>query len=357
MQHSIIGYLLGALDDEELAKFEAQLKVDPELQAQVREAAKSLECLRDDGDEFEPPAGLVESTCSLVEELRHMPQPTGESSEDLFELGFAASEASHPYRSANVVQRGYAGGGSDNERWTLVDIFVACSIVLIACLLLFPTINNSRYHAQIASCQNNLRSIGRALIAFSDADPNNSFPQVPQDGNLAFAGMYAPTLKSFGFVDDDSLFRCAASSFGFDRPTSETFRIPAIEELEQTDGEELLALQQRAGGDFGYTLGVMKNGDLTAVKNQSRNHFALMSDSPTLYQVVRFTPRMKRELHRNVLFESGCVRVVCVETECWCGDQIYTNDDGYVSAGVHDADAVIGASVASPMIRNVSCSN
>ena len=353
MQHSIIGYLLGALDDEELAKFEAQLKIDPELQAQVHEAAKSLECLHDDGEEFEPPAGLVESTCSLVEEMRHLPQPTNDVSE-LLELGFAASEASHPRRPTNVVRRGYAGGGSDNEKWTLVDVFVACSIVLIACLLLFPAINNSRYHAQIASCQNNLRSIGRALIQFSDANPSNSFPQVPQEGNLSFAGMYAPTLKSFGLVDDDSLFRCAASSFGFDRSSSETFRIPTIEELEQSSGEELLAAQQRAGGHFGYSLGVLKNGKVAAIKNQSRNHFALMSDSPALYKIVRVSPEMKREIHRNVLFESGCVRVVCVETECWCGDQIFTNDHGFVSAGVHDSDAVIGASAASPMTRTVS---
>ena len=69
MHDSIIGYLLGALDEGELARFEAQLEVDPELRAKVRAAARSLEMLGLDDDDIDPPEGLAESTCCFV---RHM---------------------------------------------------------------------------------------------------------------------------------------------------------------------------------------------------------------------------------------------------------------------------------------------
>ena len=351
MQHSIIGYLLGALDDDEMAKFEAQLKNDPVLQEQVREESRRLACLRDD-DDIEPPPGLAESTCAMVEELRL--DPTPESTLDSLDLALNQSEAVHPRREAAPVWHGARSsvGHDASDNWTLTDALVGCAVVLAACMLFFPAISNSRYHAQITGCQNNLRTIGRALIQYSKADPNGLFPQVPERGNMAFAGMYAPTLKSLGFIEDDSLFHCAASSVGFGR--TDNLEIPGVDEVEKAQGEELFFLQRIAGGAYGYSLGVEYNGEIKGIRNRSRNHFALMSDTPTLYKLLTVRPSSRSYVHRNVLFESGCVRVVCIDTECWGGDQLYTNDRGEVSAGVHDADAVIASSATAPLVQTVS---
>lgn len=316
MQDSIIGYLLGALDEEELAQFEAQLERDPDLQERVREAAQSLKVLRKDPDDIEPPLGLVESTCAFV-----------------YEVGQAA---------LSPVRR-FEAGAADNE-WTMVDIMVACSVVLAGCLLLFPAINNSRYHAQIAGCQNNLRSIGRALIEYSGADPQGLFPEIPQSGNLAVAGMYAPTLLSHGLVEQDNKFFCPSSIASHEEPVRD---IPELSEIHKVRGQQLAVVQLQMGGDYGYTLGVRKNDRVCGVKNQSRTHFPIMSDSPNRF---RCDQESLSKLHRNVLFEGGGVRIVCVETECWFGDQLYTNDRGEVSAGLHDGDAVIGSSGTSPII-------
>jgi|GEM_PF-1387721 len=345
MQDSIIGYLLGALDDDEMAKFEAQLRHDLDLQARVREAARSLEFLRQDDEEIEPPQGLVESTCSLVEEFRARPNSKlGELVSSAVQTGPVATTAS----AASV--RLELGG--DSDPWTLVDFFVACCVVLAACLLFFPAVNNSRYHVQVASCQNNLRSIGRALMEYSGADPQGFFPQVPETGNLAFAGVYASTLKSSGLVEDDHQFVCAALNNDL---LDETFCVPSLEEITNTATENLATVHEFGGGTYGYTLGVQQNGRVQGIRNRSRNHFALMSDSPEIYtMLVSTTTTRSRDLHRNVLFESGCVRQVCVETDCWCGDQLYTNDLGEVSAGVHEADAVIAPSGAAPIIRRVN---
>ena len=360
MQNSIIGYLLGALDDDEMAKFEAQLKNDPQLQAQVREASRKLQCLKDE-DDIEPPLGLADSTCAMVEELRQSGATIDPTELDVGQLELGPielayqSEPVHPERGVRGMRPAMAIGSGGQSEWTLTDAFVACCVVLAACLLFFPAIYNSRYHAQITGCQNNLRTIGQALIAYSGTDSKGLFPQVPQDGNMAFAGMYAPTLKSFGLVEDDSLFRCAVSSLGFRKDTSEdAFRVPTIEEIEQSRGEDLYLKQCTSGGDYGYSLGFVFKGQVKGIRNRSRNHFALMSDTPTLYKLLIVRPRNRSNVHRNVLFESGSVRVVCIDTDCWYGDQLYTNDFGQVSAGVHESDAVIAASATAPMVRAVS---
>lgn len=316
MQDSIIGYLLDALDDDELARFEARLEQDPELRQQVRQAARSLRILQQDSDDdLEPPPGLAEATCALV-------------------------------HAGNPSLRGRYESSASSDRWSLADVLVACAVVLMACLLFFPAINNSRYHAQVASCQNNLRAIGRALIEYSGTNAQGFFPQVPETGNLAVAGMYAPTLIYNGLITEDRRFFCPASG-GPEEPTARS--IPKLEEIQRARGPMLKVAQWTMGGDYGYTLGVKKHGQLQGIRNRSRIHFAIMSDSPSIFDCE--SPNASRRLHRNVLFESGGVRVVRMDTDCWCGDQLYRNDLGQISAGLHDADAVIGSSSTAPVAR------
>ena len=229
---------------------------------------------------------------------------------------------------------------------------VACSVLLTACLLAFPAINNSRYHAQIATCQNNLRSIGRALIEYSGVHSKGFFPQVPESGNLAVAGMYAPTLKELGLITEDHNYFCPSSA---ELESDLIRKIPTLEEVKRARGQTLAVAQMRMGGDYGYSLGVRKrDGRVGGIRNRSRTHFAIMSDSP---KIVRCGESERRDwgLHRNVLFESGGVRVVCINTDCWRGDSLFTNDDGEISAGVNESDTVIGASDTTPTTMTVAC--
>ncbi|MFV2067018.1 MAG: hypothetical protein ACC645_08550, partial [Pirellulales bacterium] len=82
-------------------------------------------------------------------------------------------------------------------------------------------------------------------------------------------------------------------------------------------------------------------------KDLRRPNFPLMSDMPPTVLVG-----IDRSSHggcaRNVLYEDGHVRL---QTTCLaegCGDHIYQNDLGYVAAGRHAGDAVIGCSEARP---------
>ncbi len=136
MQESLIGYLLGALDEHEASRLEARLEQDPQLRNQLRQAARSLHPVKMDDDDIEPPVGLAHGTCQFVHKAKKV--------------------LSHCYERA-----------ATSPSWTLVDMTIAAAIFLAACLLFFPAVNNSRYHAQIAGCQNNLRHLGRALIQYS----------------------------------------------------------------------------------------------------------------------------------------------------------------------------------------------
>ena len=176
MQENIIGYLLGALDDDEMAEFEAAMESNEELQVRVQDAARSFQILGDDEDESGPPASLVESTMQRISAT-----PSSRS---------RMTPARRELRNTD-------------EAWSLFDVMVAAAVIFVGCMLFVPAIQGSRIHAQIAGCQNNLRNIGFALIDFSADNPHGAFPQIPQERKTGVAGIYAPILLESGYVAED----------------------------------------------------------------------------------------------------------------------------------------------------------
>jgi hypothetical protein len=57
---------------------------------------------------------------------------------------------------------------------------------------------------------------------------------------------------------------------------------------------------------------------------------------------------------QNVLFEDGHVAHLTRRSPEGCGDDIFLNDQGEVSAGMHRDDAVIAPSPAKPIIWPVA---
>jgi len=325
VQENIVGYLLGALDENEMAQFEAELDRDVDLQIRVQDAARSLQVLengRTSDLEDEPPIGLVEATCLQVAKAK-----------------VAVSGRNRSGSSRSNRELVY-----DTESWSMIDIVVAATVLFVACLLFFPAINNSRFHAEIAGCQNNLLNVGRALIEYSDHSPQGTFPKIPKSGPLGVAGMYAPTLIEHGLITEDHKFFCPSTS---SYRSNAELAIPKMPEIAAASpGPARDAMQQNMGGSFGFVLGILDGDKVRGIRNQGRNHFALMTDMP-----VCETMPLKRELkkHCNVLFECGNVRVLPLNAQSWQGDRLYENDNGQVCAGVHENDAVIGASAARPL--------
>src|SRR5689334_19807017 len=137
MREHLLGYLLGALDAAEQDAVEQALEKDVTLRAELERLAASVEPLRADRGEVDPPAGLASRTCAMVMEFV-------EEEETI--------QAVSPARRREPPTVGEPGPG----RWTLLDLIVTAGVCAAAAMLFFPAISQSRYSSQLAVCQHNL---------------------------------------------------------------------------------------------------------------------------------------------------------------------------------------------------------
>ena len=328
MREQLLGYLLDALDDDERAAVEQALVNDPTWRAELQQLQALLDELGEHTEPLEPPAGLASRACELVEACRE-----AERVERVERVG-----------SGQVVP---SLVGSLRNRWGVADSVVMAGILLIATMLFFPAIANSRYAARIATCQNNLRQLGFALASYSDKAGIGYFPAIPHSGPRAFAGFYAPVLWESGYLDDPQLLVCPSSELAFDQ---QTWIFPTIDDVDRATPEQLSWIRQIAGGSYGYNLGVVIDGVHHAARNLGRASFALMADAPQPRTGHDFV-----ENHlgtgRNVLYEDGHVRFLPVKLiERTWPDHPFMNRQGLPEAGVDANDAVVGPSAAPPFL-------
>ena len=63
----LLGYLLGALEEDEQQQIEAQLRCDPALRAELVRLRRCLEPLEESWQPVCPPSGLWQRTCHFVD--------------------------------------------------------------------------------------------------------------------------------------------------------------------------------------------------------------------------------------------------------------------------------------------------
>lgn len=332
-REQLLGYLLDALDERERSEIERLLVEDEECRVELeclKAAMEPLETLRDEED-GDPPSDLAERTCSLVFEHAD---------------AVAAAAPQLARTSVGIPMPPLAG------RWSMADMVVAIGVCAVAALLFFPVISNSRYAAHVTACQNNLRQIGFAVADYSDKVGRGFFPGASSQGNRAFAGIYAPILVEGGYLTDPRVVICPSSQL-MQRPA--VFRIPTLDEIDLASSTQIVALQDRAGGTYGYSLGTVVDGRYAPPRNRGRNYFALMSDRPLLFgEPAVDAPHWGRGL--NLLYEDGHVAFSEVRKDYADQDDPFRNRRGMVEAGVDENDAVIGQSVAAPF-RFISLGN
>ncbi len=330
LKEQLLGYLLDALDDDERQRVEEQLEADPSLIDELQLLRRSLEPLVDDVEEFDPPAGLAQRACSRVEALRER-EPVKLPGQDF--------HATLP------------GAIGSRSRVSVADVVVTAGIVLAAVLIFFPAIASSRYASRLKHCQNNLRQLGIALVNYSDKLGGGFFPGVASEGNRAFAGVYAPTLIDTGYLDSADKLICPASLLAELRPA---YRIPTLDEIDNATPETINVIHQRAGGSYGYSLGVIAEGTHVALRNHGRPNFPLMSDAPN---TAPLDDRSRNHAGRgqNFLYEDGHFTFTpfTEQSITWL-DHPFRNRHGNVEAGVDENDAVIAASCSPPFIRTIS---
>ncbi|MBN2292095.1 MAG: DUF1559 domain-containing protein [Pirellulales bacterium] len=350
-REQLLGYLLGALDDNEQADIENILNSDAELRRELAILNRSLAPLDAVPREFTPPPGLAARTCAFVaastKSTAVLPPEETEDAQatPLLAPAVAAAAATTPDKhSAKMKPVDSACGGAGRVRWQ--DSIVAAGIMVAACGLLFPAILDSREHARLMQCQSNLHHIGTSLAEYSDTHGGN-FPLVPEKGKLAAAGYYAPQLRESGYLPDVRQVICPGSDLADD----DQFTVPYPEELQSTSCPQKLAeMKRRMGGSYGYTLGHMNNGRYHGTKNLHRENFAIMADAPS-----QDLPSHRSHNHggntQNVLFEDGHVESMPTAELMGLPDNVFTNDNGEVAAGLHPDDSVIGSSPSAPVFN------
>ncbi|MBS0208508.1 MAG: hypothetical protein JSS27_06090 [Planctomycetes bacterium] len=310
MHEQLIGYLLHSLKPEERQALETELRRNPDLRAELERLRQSM-FPEDRASQVEPPPGLAARTCSFVSD-RVGPKP---------------------------------GQFGCSSQWRVQDVAIAAGVLFVIGMLLFPAFARSRYHAQLRGCRHNLRELSQALLQFSDQH-GGYFPEIPAEGKLAVAGIYAPKLIESGWLDERHI-HCPAMK----RSSEASLKRPTLVDLNAASGQQLQKLQKLVGGSYGYSLGYVSDGRYHRVLNRQRSSYALMADAPAQHAIdSTLTVSSWHECRgQNVLFEDGHVEWL---TSCHVGDDgdhIFTNRLGVVGAGIGPDDAVIGASDATPI--------
>jgi len=305
MREHLLGYLIGALDPDEVELVERRIKEDPTLEQDLEVLRVGLEPLAAGCREDDPPAGLAGRTCQFVAARRTV-----------------VAVEQRPSRAA---------------RWGFQDIVIAAGILLAASLLFFPALNQSRFQAQRRVCQDNLRRLGVALVQYSGAH-RGAFPYIPPTGNLASAALYAPALFHSGLVSEKRRFLCP----GCPRSDDPEFDIPTVQRLVAADGEQAKRMRETMGGSYSFTLGHLVDDRYVGTRNQGRPKFALLSDTPCTMQADTNSVNHTGN-GQNVLFEDGHVEFLRTAScpQRTNSDNIFANDHGVLGPGAHVNDSVI----------------
>ncbi len=318
IREQLLGYLLGALDQDEHREVLELLQQRPSLESELNRLRGQLAPLADAKIPFAPPSGLAERT------MAHLgPKPA-----DVVQP--AARSARRPWSAADHR--------FDGERaWSIVDVLVAAAVLLAAVSIFLPAIQQSRAMARRVTCQNTLAQFGFAFAEYAQNDPFGRLPRVEASGPGAFPGQPVIVLREATYLPADARTVCPSSPQAFRRLQPE---IPTIQEMAGASDADLALMQSNVCGSYAYPLGVIENGEVVAPKHQQRPDFGLMADSPRWTEDNEIRAVNHNGQGFNMLFEDGRVWY-CLADAQW-SDHPYLNKRGHLAPGIDVHDAVLG---------------
>jgi hypothetical protein len=246
MRENLVGYLCGALDDQEQADVERRVAADPKLRGELELLRGALSPLAADAGHCAAPVGLASRTCDAIFNAAHR-SPSVQH-----------SQATQVRPATSDRRMSAAPSGLIRRNWRTIDSAIALGAIAAAALLFFPALVQSRYLAQMSQCQANLGNIGGALARYAQQGPERGFyPTIPRSGNQAVAGIYGVRLLENGFLNTAKDLICPSSPLAArDKPLV----VPTSAELDAATGEQLAEYQRTMGGSYGYSLGFVQNG-------------------------------------------------------------------------------------------------
>ena len=333
MHVDLIGYLLGALSAVEQREVEDALANDSQLRKELERLRRSLEPLDSLADDQQPPAGLADRTLQAIsrqeDQQPAMVRGLGEQQQE------AVNAADPPW------------SGDAMRSFRITDSVALAMVGLVAITLFMPALANSRYAARRDACQDNFRVLG-TLLTDDSIRRGGRFVPVPLSGNRAFAGIYAPQLVDRHLLTTDTpRLLCPGTNW---REKMPHWSVPTLEQIDQASEAELRKLQEMAGGSYAYIVGYIDDqGRYQAVKNQSRAHFPILADAPSLHLAGRQSANHAGR-GQNILYEDGHVSFVTDLRKCSLDDPI-RNRRGDLEYGLDVNDAVLLPSPRPPVMQ------
>ncbi|OYP34541.1 anti-sigma factor family protein [Rhodopirellula sp. MGV] len=356
MHEDLLGYLLGALEPDEMQRVSDWLKDNPEGQAELARLERALKPLEDGFEAIEAPSDdLLARTMAAIPD--GIPPVSDDSLHHQHKVTLSDVELSREsMRTGN--------------RWSVMDSIGGLLSVATLLALLLPTIAAGRFESRKTACQDNLRLLGTALMQYVTRDHQRRLPQVNASGPEAFAGVYAIRLNDAGLLpegntqwcpsmDTPSFARGNQTTAGKNSPADlapDSYRLPTATELHELSVNQLQWTQQYAGGHYAYSLGVIGDRGYSSPRYEGRATFAIMADAPIAQQDefgITSTGYSHGGNGINVLYENGAVRFVCLEAIDSMRDNPFLNHAGAAEAGVNIDDASLAPSFIPPFKMSV----
>lgn len=352
MHEDLLGYLLGALEPEEMQRVSAWLRNNPEAQAELAAIERSLKPLEEGFEAVDPPSqDLLERTLSGIPKGL----PPQSASEEAMQASSVESERASKFAGVDLARDVESRSG----QWSWMDSVGSLISVAVLLALLLPMIAEGRFESRKVVCQNQLGEIGNALMQFANRDFQGRLPHVAASGPEAFAGVYAMRLADAGLLPDSGKRWCPSAESPLPRSMPLALRnkpelvsfvseLPAISELSNLTVDELKRVQRFAGGHYAYTLGVVGAQGYSSPRFEARASFAVMADAPIGGSFGASGHRTLKYSHGgegiNVLYEDGAVRFIRAEAFDSMPDHPLVNHEGEREAGVNIDDASLSPS-------------
>jgi len=410
MQEDLLGYLLNALEPDEMRRVELWLRGNEEAQRELARLERTLGRLDENepaedlsASDLMPPADLVSRTLANLPPMP--PMPEAEKPDDSFEVADVEARIFSNLSFSEVSE------GGSSSAWSLRDWAASVTAAVILIAISVPALSEGRFAARKVACQDHLRELGLAMTQFAGRNAQSRLPSVAPDGYQAFAGVYALRLHEAGLLNDPRITLCPSidraafwpiesrpgSGMGYENPLwltddSQTPMLVSLQTLDElgrdlagsetsvigdseTAGrvmraiEKLRWIQMTAGGQYAYTLGVRDGEHFSPPRFQGRTHFAVMSDAAiTRVQIMdgplssdsrsgnlssgyRSTVLSHGGRGINVLYEDGHVGFLPTDSLDRIPDNPLVNHDGLNEAGVTIDDASLAPSWRPPFLR------
>ncbi len=401
---TLLGYLLGALSDEESLAIEDQLAKSNTLMQRLRDLRSMLEpfadelLAEDNADGVQETSGSREASgaqdpcdaqgTSDAQQPNDSLQPNdlkGVASQEGFREGFIeetmamiakldqsnssdrdpanAPNTANTQNTANdqaISQRSNvvsalgdrAGSGSSEPasapfgiQLAWLDSLVALAVGIVFLSFLLPGLLHWREVARQQECRDNLRHIGDALRAFAQFQPAHRLPGIEPNSPLSFAGVYAIRLRDLELLETERWLQCPsepAPNWMANVPTSLDYLLAGREQQQ--------VWRFLAGGDYAYHMGTIIGGKYATPDSQSSRRIAWIGDRLPVPTGSAESLDSDFEMHGrravNILFSDGSVQWLRLPklSELVSLDNPYLNNDREQAPGLSESDACLGPS-------------